>query len=1428
MRLKIALVLFVTCCTAFGQDDGSVGEVPQEENPNPTYIDDTEPKLPENELPNDGTKEPLEPPHDTESPPEPQPEPEPVPEPVPEPEPEPEPQFEPEIKSDDIVVPVGVLLSARENYVDYTNWDSLTSRYAPPQEYQRGGIPYVLTASRLAELRATFMYWYYDMGGNDGTGDWQKAIQNSSPQLHKNLNFQLPFMGFRFNYTRVSINGYLEFSDPPETYPSYPLTFPVKDWPKANDPSFIGIFFSKCRIGSLRNEDIDQRRPGVYFRLERDLQTRTDQFGTEVRERLKWDIREGVIGSETFEPKHAIIVTWKNLTFAGGITQSLTTTNTFQMILATDEVFTYAIFNYLDLQWSSHTEAGGDTLRGEGGIPAFVGFNAGNGTRSWEYQPYSQASVIRDLTGRGWGNGFQGRHIFRIDENILTGSCNKDIDGANLPLMFAPESGNMLGGTIVNITGPCFRPTDKITCKFDVEDEVFGTVVDANRALCVQPRLSVEGYVRLEIAINNEKYKWKGKYFVEPPAQAAEKIFFEDYSVHERNPAEIIISWVKNNLTTNDNANIRISLWGYKETTIRPQFVYIDSLVDSTTNAGKYTLSPAEYRNRDNLELSDIKFGFIQINLTEPIQVGNTDTKITPIIWSRPIPLGWYFGPQWERLYGSNWPRTMCNEWLTNDRYLKNFAHELPQCPCSLEHALSDKGRFLPDFDCDKDSNPRCWYNKGSMHCVRSGAPTLEGSEQHCCYDKNGYLMLSYDQMWGSSPRRSHNLGYLPWTEATKVPTLSQWYHDMVPKYLCCIWQEEQAVGCETLRFERRPTQDCVAYQAPTIGGVYGDPHFITYDNLQYTFNGKGEFVLSRVNTQRNKMDIQVRFEQMQNNAYGEVKATQMTSVAARGNSSTVIEVRIRPEHAQWRYRLDVFADGKRVYFDRPGLKFQHFPGVLVYTPTYILNQSEVIVMFDTGAGVEVVENRGYMTARVYLPWTYINQTRGLLGNWSFDINDDYTNPDGTIVVTPNINNFQSVYTDFGLNWMLEDKEDVDKGAALFYREFGRTSSYYNNKTFLPEFNMLPEMILPSNRSLDIQRAYELCTEYYECRYDYAMTLDRDLAHFTHNYKSSIINLRQTNSRTVVSCGVLETPRFGRKSNFLFVPGTRVTFECNENYILIGDARRECLPDGNWNLPEYGYTECLRHQEYSARQLGITGGIIIAILIPLILCIAYITLRIFKSVKKNKNAHAWLFAKPPSRAASRLKLNEQEAMVANMRPVSPLTPPSDEEYTYRSPVPSDTNSLRSFGKKRRSYDKVYRTHEPLKGLPEIDFEDKQWDLDSDLDSDIKRRSDLASPTSTVFESPNNSSSPPTPRNPASPVYTEPFSYDRQNVRHTTLDPPLLPSPDLTKSYRSSDPNLLEQKSSPDVSYATVNKPKAQTLRHSTRPSASQSSIITDV
>lgn len=55
-----------------------------------------------------------------------------------------------------------------------------------------------------------------------------------------------------------------------------------------------------------------------------------------------------------------------------------------------------------------------------------IGFNAGNGVDSFEYKPYSQTSPDWELlTKSGFVNGFPGRHIFRIDELIESGTCSK-------------------------------------------------------------------------------------------------------------------------------------------------------------------------------------------------------------------------------------------------------------------------------------------------------------------------------------------------------------------------------------------------------------------------------------------------------------------------------------------------------------------------------------------------------------------------------------------------------------------------------------------------------------------------------------------------------------------------------------------------------------------------------------------------------------------------------------------------------------------------------------------------------------------------------------------------------------------------------------------------------------------------------------------
>ena len=46
-----------------------------------------------------------------------------------------------------------------------------------------------------------------------------------------------------------------------------------------------------------------------------------------------WDIRNSMVGTETFEPKHIVIATWKNVSFAGGIPSASRIVRSYKAVL---------------------------------------------------------------------------------------------------------------------------------------------------------------------------------------------------------------------------------------------------------------------------------------------------------------------------------------------------------------------------------------------------------------------------------------------------------------------------------------------------------------------------------------------------------------------------------------------------------------------------------------------------------------------------------------------------------------------------------------------------------------------------------------------------------------------------------------------------------------------------------------------------------------------------------------------------------------------------------------------------------------------------------------------------------------------------------------------------------------------------------------
>lgn len=177
---------------------------------------------------------------------------------------------------------------------------------------------------------------------------------------------------------------------------------------------------------------------------------------------------------------------------------------------------------------------------------------------------------------------------------------------------------------------------------------------------------------------------------------------------------------------------------------------------------------------------------------------------------------------------------------------------------------------------------------------------------------------------------------------------------------------------------------------------------------------------------------------------------------------------------------------------------------------------------------------------------------------------------------------------------------------------------------------------------------------------------------------------------------------------------------------------------------------------------------------------------VYRKISKQREQDSWEYDKI-SKTRSLQRLN---------RPISAdYQDDDDDEGIPQSPISTNSPSDTGIGslKKRRSYDKTYRTHEPLEGRPNGEFENKPWDPNVDLYEDVD--GPLRSPN-TSFRS---SASPTSPT--SSIQYALPYNSKPDLVN--------LDNKDKTLSYNSDD-------------YAVPLK-KTPKERFS-----SQSSIITDV
>lgn len=706
----------------------------------------------------------------------------------------------------------------------------------------------------------------------------------------------------------------------------------------------------------------------------------------------------------------------------------------------------------------------------------------------------------------------------------------------------SPYSSSMLGGRALKILNLDLLPDDHLICRFKGEIKREGFIDEEAHAYCVSPLLYETGWIPFEISTDGINFDRSGEYLsvrhskADPAFQVSlvNATLWQNYGTPHM-AGQLKMTW---NSSAVGAEEVNIELWGYREvnrstvagmSSLQAELSFLYSLGRNLSNTGVFSFTPEPKEDFSAWEL-----GNIRITARSEAE-GERDVRG---LWSGGHVLAWHL-EQAFRDDSSAWAQDKCLQWDAVEMKLPNFLNELIDCPCTLAQARADTGRFHTDYSCDIERGSVCTYHPGSVHCVRGiQASPSHGSGQQCCYDITGALVLTGDSAGGSTPDRAHDWGSPPYREPPRVPGYSHWLYDVMSFQYCCLWSDH----CH-IYFKHRPSSGCQNYQPPLAGVVLGNLHFVTFDGLKYTFNGKGEYHL--VSAPDRELSVQARTEQVKLKNSTLVKATRLSSLAMKEKSSDVVEVRLTDEHLQVLRNQTILPLSEQRWMD--------LKGVFVFAPC----PQNVTVIFSSGVGVEVRSHEGTMVAAVLLPAEFYNRTQGLLGLMNSDPSDDLMTPLGEVISADAT--AEEIFI-FGAGW------NISKTSSLFtYDTEYLVDSYYlapsHDTAFVPAY-YLPER--PGDPL--VADMLLICTGEGAqfCKYDTLITGSLAAGNSTLRAFQCYQTLMEA-LQPVVSCGWLPPPRNGKKNGTRYLQGDTVSFTCNEGYILYSSTERTCMEDRIWS-----------------------------------------------------------------------------------------------------------------------------------------------------------------------------------------------------------------------------------------------------------------------
>ena len=842
------------------------------------------------------------------------------------------------------------------------------------------------------------------------------------------------FPYFNNNHRQIYLanNGLFSFLGPVYQYVATP--FPLGD----NRRLIAGFWTDIDTRGNIPSGN------RVYYQIY------SNHENTNVFEKATTYVQSYFPGERSFTPTMVITGTWYRV---GAFPSQTHLTNTFQIVLATDEIRSFAFLLYHDLQWASPQGGASNDPNIPDGNAAQAGFNAGDGI-VFEMLPYSRTTGVRRLMNISNVN-VPGLFVFRIDTDSITlGGC-----GNESQLIFRPRRGSQLGRTPITIQGPCFTNLtgEDVKCRFGESDMVDAIIIDRFQAICLTPFVSLPQFTSVYLSTDGGMtFDLFPQLFTYTPVE------FGLSSID--NPQVLVLNQTDMILNTGELIDLQ---WYLSENTINSwsnATIVLDiemCIVTLNQSNGGVILNTCTALQTNVLPI----MGLQNTTLTLP---SHGDQANLPTIFFNILARNSETNQTYAGLNSAlfvlhdNGTETgnVCQSWIITQPSPPTWNDGLLPCPLTLAQARVARCCYTSDPLCNENNynlSSNCALHQGrsnreelsAVACYLSRFTNQLGASAECCYDSIGQL-INRGLGAGTDDR------YHPSTYPSE-----HYFNDELPYFACCLLSSNEEM-CEQY-FNRRPPRRG-SNTRNTGGGTWGDPHYTTLDGSSYTFNGYGEYtylaitdVATPLNTAFNPSIQTIIFD-------SQIRTTTMPSL---GTQATVIRGFAASSNTTGAQKISVTISQRELIIIRRGNETLDLDttnddtiltnnALTLFFPEMTLekNRTTGVLTLSWSIGVSVqispvsVAGGLVFNLGISVSGQYQNRTFGLLGVYDNDQNNDLRAQNGTIVGLSNTLSPEQIHREFGQTWT------INPVRSLFYYENGDSAWIYANQNnlYVPSF----------------------------------------------------------------------------------------------------------------------------------------------------------------------------------------------------------------------------------------------------------------------------------------------------------------------------------------------------------------------------------------